>query len=559
MVDLTAYLLTEALPFSTSLNADLTGSRLLYTERNFGELDFIENPLQLVLLPSVDTGSSFVKEDEVLLDGLSKGDATSRIQLLRVREKHHKLQELRRQRQQGRQLDLDRLLTTEVSAEFRNRLRSYKEQRQQIVEQLRAGGKPAIVKRLRALADGFEAYVRVMLGGNRILFRRLLQLHLALLSAHACADDEVGNRAEQPKAGSKLLCGSCSLLTPWGAASPKSSPESLASKGLRWFWDLILGLTSRRAAYYSSLPLGDAASLRLSAAVDQLVRSSSETRARGIAAAAVRRRACIFSGGRLSGARSCRQFSEYPFEAGNRHFLHGVFAAASDRLLREACIQLRSPRREQQREEMNQLFSRGVASEPAEASAFAELDGNLQVICSLVESCGVLAQGNAPTTVPLAPGSATTAAGYAARALADSWKLVEILETKAWVITRTFDVVTGRLAKEKLLSSFASEQRESRRGIGQWTCQGWKGPTENRLYLNHLCILLVTLFFIGFTALMIIFAFWALLKATARAVRRGVLLSRVHDRVAYQRPWKEDDHKKKIVAARPGCQLRCRT
>lgn len=508
-----------------------SGPRLIYTERNFGELEFIENPLQLLLLPSAGEHSRNLGDVQGLLQRLSENNTTSTVQLLRVREKYKALREVHRQYQQRQPLRVARVLTKEIAAEFSNRLGAYKQQRQNLVDQMRVEGgpRPSTVQDLRALSASFEVYIQTTLGTNSILFERLLQLHLSLLLAHACADEGAGRADGQPAARGSLLFGSCSLLDPWGPP-PRSSPRSLADTILLWLWDLVFGLTAHRAAQNSSFPIGDAATLRLSAAADHVARKSGAARAAAISATAVgqRRRAYILPFARLLGARSRRWSTQQPSKAEQRRLsLRGVFAAAGDGLLRQACLQLRSPRRQQQREQTNQLFRRKVASRPADALAFAELDTNLQLVCSLVEIPLRFARSRAPAAFSVAPEAAVTIEDSAARTVADSWIPVELLETKAWVLSRAFDAVTGRLVTEKLLSTFASEQRERQPGIGQWTCQGWKGPTEDRMYRCHLCLLVATLLAFGATAFALLLVVRIIFRASARAlVHLGLICCR---------------------------------
>ncbi|OEH80523.1 hypothetical protein cyc_07809 [Cyclospora cayetanensis] len=492
VVDLVAYFLSEGLPFASPLNADITGPRLLYTERNFGELQFIENPLQLVLFPPNDDGTPAAVQQQELMQRKCRDNSTCSIQLLRVREKQEALLEMARNMQKGRSLERDRTLTKKQAAEFRSRLRAYKRQRQLLIDQLR--DEPVhqlpVLERLVAQSKRFSVYVEAMMGSYDVFFMRLLKLHSAMLLAHMCEDEGSGQGSPTQKPDGRQLFETCSLLAHWAATPLEPRPQSVIDKGLRWLWDLFFGLTARRITFFDSLPLGDAATLRLSAATDQLTRSSAAARAAGLARAAIAKRSFTGRLGckRLLGRRSLCRVTQRPHE--ERLILRGVFAAVSDGLLRQACMQLQSPRRQQQREELNQLFERGVASQPADPFAFGKLDPNLHQICSLVDVPSSRRPFNEPTTYPVLSEAAITLESRAARAVGGSWVLVELLETKSWVLTRTFEVVTGRLVMEKLLSTFASEQRAQRPGIGQWACQGWKGPTESRMYLYHMYILL---------------------------------------------------------------------
>lgn len=481
-----------------------SGPRLLYTERNFGELEFIENPLHLLLFPRAEESTSRIRNEEPL-EGLVDGETTSRVQLLRVREKHRVMQELRKEHEQNSPLQITRLLTKDIVADLRSRLRAYKEKREELVKKLRVGTeqRPDAVQSLFALAGNFEAYAQSILGTNTILFERLLQLHSALLLALACEDEAESHSDSHLTKQERMLFGSCSLLAPWGAPISRRSSHSLIDTILWWLGDMVFGLTERREARSSALPLADAATLRLSAAVDKLTRESALARVASIAGAAMaeRKHACKVPCYRCCRCRGTWRLSRHRRRAGHRLILRGVLAAASDFLVREACLQLRSPRRRQQREEMQQLFQRGVASQPADATAFADLDADLANVCSLVAVPLTLSRPPSPLADASIVSAMASAGDIRSRAVSRSGVIIELLETKAWIILRTFDVVTGRLVKEKLLSTFASEQQRRRPGIGQWACEGWKGPTESHLYLYHLCILLATLLTIGGVAL----------------------------------------------------------
>ncbi|KAL8428472.1 hypothetical protein ACSSS7_007199 [Eimeria intestinalis] len=494
VIELAIYFLTEGGPFASTLNADLTGPRLLYPERNFGELEFIENPLQLLLFPHISVRS--VQEETDIVKRLPKGDAVSRVQILRVREKSVALEKLYKKSESTKPLQVELQLTRETTAELRKRLVAFKQQRQELVEELRAssGQQAAASQSLKELTESFGAYVHAVLGKAHPLFERLLRLHFSLLSIHACEDEEAQVQSGDGWRRRSVLFGSCSLLAPWGNLYPRRGSRSFSDRVLWWLGDVVLGLNAHREARSSSLPLADAATLRLSASVDELVRNSAATRV-GFFAAAVSKRhhAYLLAGFRWHGAKSFpwnRRSSSG--ESRPRATLRKLFAAASDRLLREACLQLRSARRRSQRSEMQQLFHRDVARQPPSPCAFAELDGDLKAVCSIV----ALPEGGQGPQGPPASQACRAASDATSKAVdstvASSWVIVELLETKAWILARTFDVVTGRLAKEKLLSTFASEQQQRQPSIGQWACQGWKGPTESRMYLCHLCILVAT-------------------------------------------------------------------
>ncbi|CDJ36118.1 uncharacterized protein EMH_0034360 [Eimeria mitis] len=511
MVELAAYFLTEGIPFASSLNADITGPRLLYTERNFGELEFIENPLQLILFPTTNDHLRDEAGRPEYLPQLSEGDAPSGVQLLRAREKSEAIRRLHRQMQKKRPLHLHRQLTHSEGLKFRTRLQVYKKQREHLVNELIA--KPvqqlASLERIAALSHDFEAYTQTLLGGNAILFSRLLQLHSALLLIHACEDEGAGHSGTRSPSRSNLLFTSCSMLNSWEPISRPSAARSFTDAAFRWLWDRIFDLTSRREAFKSALPFGDAATLRLSAAADKLARMAATARSAGIARLAESRRLLP---SKLIGIRLRKPALSHLERAkgggtDRRLLVLGVFSAASDKLLRQACLQIQSPRREQQREEMNQLFQRGLANHPADPFAFAAVGPELQEVCSLVNIPAVKVHTRLPAERFAAQDVANVAANRVANAVADSWVLVELLETKTWILSRTFDAVTGRLAKEKLLSSFGSEQRQHQPGIGQWTCQGWKGPSESRMYLCHLCILCASLLSLAAIILIIIALF----------------------------------------------------
>ncbi|CDJ51176.1 P42251, related [Eimeria brunetti] len=522
MVELAAYFLTEGIPFASSLNADNTGPRLLYTERNFGELEFIENPLQLVLFPSTNDHPRNESRRQEYQQLLSEDNAASRVQLFRVMEKSEAIRQLHRQLQQKRPLHLHRQLTRSQASKFRIRLQAYKKQREHLVKELtsKPTQRPAIVERIVGLSREFEIYTQTVFGSSAIIFSRLLQLHSALLLIHACEDEGVRHSGVRSSSRSNLLFTSCSLLTPWESISRPPAAGSFVDATLRWLWDRVFGLTSRRQAFNNAFPFGDAAALRLSAAVDQLARMAATARAVGIARLAESRRLLPskFIRIRLRGPESSRRFRAKGNGTGRRQLLLGVFSAASDSLLRQACLQLQSPRRQQQREEIDQLFQRGVANQPADPFVFADLGPELQLVCSLIDIPGEKRQGSVPLTRPAAPGFLHFAANHVANAVADSWVLVEVLETKTWILSRTFDAVTGRLAKEKLLSSFASEQRHHQPGIGQWTCQGWKGPSERRMYICHLCILGASLLALGAIIVIIIAILFLSFKAASLVV-----------------------------------------
>lgn len=503
---------------SGSIIVSDSGPRLLYTERNFGELEFIENPLQLVLFQStkeIPRGEVWRQE---YLQRLSKGNSTWGVQLRRVREKIEAMRRLYRQLQQKRALGFHRQLTRDQASKFRSRLEAYKEHRERLLNELisRPAQELPIVGRITALSREFEAFTETVLGGNAIFFSRLLQLHSALLLAHACDGEDVGHSGNRSSSRSHLLFSSCSLLTPWESIVRPPDVESFVNATLRRLWDRIFDLTSRREAFGRALPFGDVAVLRLSAAADQLVRMAATARAAGIARLAESRRLLpsklITSRLRehewLHLTRTKRNRTD-----GRMHLLD-VLSAASDRLLRQACLQLQSPRRQQQREEVEQLFQRGVASQPADPSVFADLGSNLHMVCSLVNIPALSHPSKLPPTRSTAPNAAYVAVNHMAGAVADSWVLVELLETKTWILSRTFDAVTGRLAKEKLLSSFASEQRQQQLGIGQWTCQGWKGPSESQMYLCHLCILGASLLVLGAIILIAVVTLFFAFRAT---------------------------------------------
>ncbi|CDJ62438.1 hypothetical protein, conserved [Eimeria necatrix] len=496
-----------------------TGPRLLYTERNFGELEFIENPLNIVLFPSVDENAASQQDDALQSSG---GNSGSTVQLLRVREKNETLRDIHNQRQQKRPLNLHRELTRSLSVKFQDKLQKYKEQRKRLVNELQTKRyeRATFLERLMDLSHDFETYTWSALGDNAILFSRLLQLHSALLVSHACEDEgSDGVDINSTRTRNKLF-DSCSLLTPWSAVPSVPKSKSLVDSVFRWLWDKIFELDSRRKAYRNSLPFGDAAVLRLSAATDQLARMSAKLRAARLASAAASRRLLprkiIHT--RFLAVKNSHSLTSKESKVMHRLLVHGLFSAASDGLLRRACMQLQSPRRQQQREEINELFHRGVASQPADAGAFADLDADLHLVCTVVDIPAVYRQPSAgkASLSPLEEGISVTNRG--ARAVADSWMLVELLETKTWILSRTFDAVTGRLAKEKLLSSFASKQRERQGGIGQWTCQGWRGPTESRMYLCHLCILIASLLALGLVSIIIIGIILLACKVVARAL-----------------------------------------
>ncbi|CDI86470.1 hypothetical protein, conserved [Eimeria praecox] len=539
MVELAAYFLTEGVPFASSLNADITGPRLVYTERNFGELEFIENPVQIILFPSTNDRIRNEARRQEYLQELSENSGASGVQLHHVRKKGAAIRHLHHQQQQRRPLHLHRKLTANQASRFRIRLQAYKKQRERLVGELalKSAEQLAIVERIRSLSREFEAYTQAVLSGNAIFFSRLLQLHAALLLVHACEDEGVGRSGTHSPSRSNLLFTSCSLLAPWESISRPSTAGSFADTVLRWLWDRMFGLTSWRETFNSTLPVGDAAALRLSAAADQLARLAATARAAVAARLAESRRLLPskFIGIRVREPALFHLLRAKAKRRDRRLLLLGIFAAASDRLLRQACLQLQSPRRQQQRDEMYQLFQRGVANRPADPFVFADLDPDLQLVCSLVNIPEAEHQSRLSETRLIAPGVAHFAGNHAASAVADSWVLVELLETKTWILSRTFDAVTGRLAKEKLLSSFASEQRLHQPGFGQWACQGWKGPTESGMYLCHLCILGASVLVLGAVIVIIIvillFAFKAaslFVASLRRLCRSGCIISNEH-------------------------------
>ncbi|KAL8269966.1 hypothetical protein Esti_006100 [Eimeria stiedai] len=521
VVELAIYFLTEGGPFASTLNADLTGPRLLYPERNFGELEFIENPLQLLLFPHVSTRS--VQEETDIVKRLPKGDAVSREQILRVREKIVALEQLHRKLDSKEPLQVGLQLTRKITAGFRKRLVTFKKQRQELVEQLRpsSGQQVAVSQTLKALSASFGAYVHAMLGVEHHLFERLLRLHFSLLSIHACEDEGAQAQGGNGTRRRSVLFGSCSLLAPWGSIYPRRGPRSFSDRVLWWLGDLVLGLNAHREARSSFLPIADVATLRLSASVDELLRGSAASRVEFLAdAVSASQHAHLLAGSRWRGAKSLRWVRRQPSKVSQpRAALRKLFAATSDGLLREACLQLRSTRRRYQRSEMQELFQRGVAKQPPSPCAFAELDGDLKAVCSLV----ALPAGAEGPPGPPAPSGCLAGSDPASETVhstvASSWVIVELLETKAWILTRTFDVVTGRLAKEKLLSTFASEQQQRQPSIGQWACQGWKGPTESRMYLCHLCILVATLMILAGVATLLL----VILQSAWRAFVRSLL------------------------------------
>ncbi|KAL8439799.1 hypothetical protein Efla_006814 [Eimeria flavescens] len=517
VIELAVHFLTEA-PYASTLNADLSGPRLLYTERNFGELEFVENPVQLLLFPPAAGRSA--EEERDIIEKLPRVDAVSKVQLERVREKASILKELQKKLDRTRPVEAARLHTKSITEDFRSRLQAFKEQRQELVKQLSASPvrQLGVIQKLNALTRAFEKYAHSVLGGNYHFFKRLLQLHSSLLVMHACEDEAGRDVGGNWPRRTLMLYGSCSLLAPWGSISPRKVPRSLGDKILWWLFDWGFGLTASREARNRALPIADAATLRLSAAVDKLTHASASARAADIFAAVSERQrhASVLASSRLRGASGFRWAKRaQPPASWRRTRLRKAFAAASDGLLREACVQLQSSRRQYQLDEMQQLFHRGVASQPADAFAFAELDASLKTVCSLVATPPKPLGLSATSTYPAVHDFGAAIADGAARAVAGSWIIVELLETKAWILSRTFDVVTGRLAKEKLLSTFASEQRHRERSVGQWACQGWKGPTESRMYRNHLYILVATLLFLSCLAL--------ILFLTIRGVGRATL------------------------------------
>ncbi|KAL8451094.1 hypothetical protein Emag_002902 [Eimeria magna] len=519
VIELAIYFLTEAGPFASTLNADLTGPRLLYPERNFGEMEFIENPLQLLLLPH--TSARSVQDQKDIVDRVPKGDSVSKEQILRVREKRVALEELYRKVKSARPLQIELELTRDTIAELRGRLAAFKKQRQELVEELRASSEKQVdvLQTLKALAASFGAYVHAVLGKEQHLFGRLLRLHFSLLSIHACEDEgtqaQDGNRSRRRS----VLFGSCSLLAPWSSLYPRRGPRSFFDKVLWWLGNRVFDLRAHREARSSYLPIADVTTLRLSAAVDELLRGSAAARVRFVADAVSKRQdAYLMAGSRWRGARRfnwvTRQLSE---AARRRAALRKLLAAASDGLLREACLQLRSARRRYQRSEMQELFQRGVTKQPPGPCAFAGLDGNLEAVCALV-ALPAGAEGPPRPQASACRAVSDPTSEAADSLVASSWIIVELLETKAWILTRTFDVVTGRLAKEKLLSTFASEQQQRQPSIGQWACQGWKGPTESRMYLCHLCILVATLIILIGVAMILLVILRSAWKAFVRSL-----------------------------------------
>ncbi|KAL8448762.1 hypothetical protein Emed_003574 [Eimeria media] len=521
VIELAIYFLTEGGPFASTLNADLTGPRLLYPERNFGELEFIENPVQLLLFPHLSVRS--VEDQKDIVERVPNGDSVSREQLLRVREKSLALEEQYRKLESTRPLQIELQLTRNTTAELRGRLAAFKKQRQELVEELRASPEQqvAVLQTLKALAASFGVYVHAVLGEERHLFDRLVRLHFSLLSIHACEEEGAQAQDGDQSRRRSVLFGSCSLLTPWGSLYPRRGPRSLSDRVLWWLGDLALGLSAHREARSSSLPIADVATLRLSAAVDELLRGSAAARVGFLADAVSRRQhAYRLASSRLRGARSFRWARRGLSEAARpRDASRKLLAAASDGLLREACLQLRSARRRHQRSEMQELFQRGVAKQPPDSCAFAELEGDLKAVCSLVALPAGAEGPPGPSASACHAASNSPTSGAVDNTLGRSWIIVELLETKAWILTRTFDVVTGRLAKEKLLSTFASEQQQRQPSVGQWACQGWKGPTESRMYLCHLCILVATLIILFGVAIILL----VILRSAWNALVRSLL------------------------------------
>lgn len=478
----------------------------MHTERNFGELEFFENPIHALLAPS--TEASFSASDDALGE---EAAAASSVQLRRVFEREATQRRLFRERPLHKAL-LEERDEKDVAAARRSlerRLESFEKERRAVwmaLAKLEARNSPSesatqtreLRRQLGEKDAEFEAFLLQRVAETPSLFEAFLKLHASLLLAHACGEDGASAR---PHAASSLF-GECSIASRWTREEEeareaefrdfKGPAVARASRLDGLWWKLLeatLGVPSRRTARREKLPLVDVSALRLSAEIDRLVVNASM--------AVLTRVAETWTADSAAPPTSRIGSAFWRVLSSGRLF----------RNLRRACLQLRSPRRPQQRSHLQGLFERQISTSKVSKNAFTT-PSVLQEFCASSESRRTrLVASKRPNfsswlatlkSSGLPAMDEEEAMEASVEALAAS-AVVEVVETKAWVLARVFDVKTARLVFEKLISTFASKQHqreESRRergeGIGsnsQWACEGWAGKTEDRFFLMYSAVL----------------------------------------------------------------------